>query len=476
MAKEDGARVIIQTVERSEISALHRLDAWYFVAPGAAASRRIDKAKALGMTTRTLGGEQGLGRAWMPNRLKQIHASPGEVSKNYLKPYDVFQYLPMAHADLSVSATKRMKDYELKPGWILQTRSGRNLGLNAIVDDYLSEYVISDDLIRIDIPDERMRYYTTAFLRSKTGRGILRRDKSGSVIDHLSPAQIESLEVPVLEEGVIDSVAALMKRSQDTLAASRTFLQRQIDAYQKALPAIDRTARSAQGWTVNFADFTARIDAASYHPLSHAVAADLLAAGGVLTKDVADVLKPPGRYKTIYVDEGHGVPFMSGTQILQQQFAKPQYMAPAAFKDVEDYKLAPGWTLYQADGRSEKNLGITSMVTSARDGWTASGHVGRLRAKDKADAGWLWIASRTDHFAIQLKASASGSVVDATYPEDAEQVVLPPRLDVDSAAIIEAWEGFALAESLEAKAVAEFDKALAQLTGIDDDELEEDSA
>jgi hypothetical protein len=466
--------VILQTVERSEISSLHRLDAWYFVAPGAAAIRRLDKAKALGLETISIGGGNGLGRAWMPNRLKQIHAGPGEPSRKYLKPYDVFQYLPMAHADLSISATKGMDAYALKPGWILQTRSGRNLGLNAIVDEYMADFVISDDLIRIDIPDERLRYYATAFLRSKTGHGILRRDKSGSVIDHLSPQQVEAVEVPLLSSDIVDAVAELMKKSQEALENARAYLHEALQDYSEKLPAIDRSKASANGWTVNFSDFTGRLDAAFYHPAVRALAESMVECGGVPVGSVAEAIKPPGRYKTIYVDEEHGLPFMSGTQILQQQFAKPQYMSPSAFKDVEDYKLEPGWSLYQADGRSEKNLGVTSMVTSARKGWIASGHVGRLKPKNPEDAGWLWLASRTEHFAMQLKAQASGSVVDATYPEDAERVILPPKLDIDGAAIVAAWEGFATSERLEKEAVAAFDAALGEITGIDDSELEDD--
>lgn len=234
--------MITSTIQRSDIAELHRLDAWYFVAPGAGATRRIDKARSLGMRTTPI---KDLGNVWMPNRLKQIQAGPGEEARKYLKPYDIFQYLPMAHAELSESGTKNIDDYRLESGWILQTRSGRNLGLNAIVDEYLAEYVISDDLIRISIPDERIRYYATTFLRSKTGRGILRRDKSGSVIDHLSPAQVEAVEIPMLADSTITEIADLMKRSHETLAASRTFLNEQIDSYTKSLPAIDRSVKSS---------------------------------------------------------------------------------------------------------------------------------------------------------------------------------------------------------------------------------------
>lgn len=80
-----------------------------------------------------------------------------------------------------------------------------------------------------------------------------------------------------------------------------------------------------------------------------------------------------------------------------------------------------------ADGRSEKSLGVPSLVTESREGWVASGHVGGLVPKEGTDPGWLWLAARTTHVSLQLKALASGSVVDSTFPEDAASIVLPPR-------------------------------------------------
>ena len=105
------------------------------------------------------------------------------------------------------------------------------------------------------------------------------------------------------------------------------------------------------------------------------------------------------------------------------------------------------------------------MVPSDRDGWLASGHVGRLVPRDGTDPGWLWLAARTWQAQVQIKALASGSVVDSTYPPDMEGVILPPDTGVDGAAIVDAWERFARARAAEAEAVALVDDALAALDG-----------
>jgi hypothetical protein len=146
---------------------------------------------------------------------------------------------------------------------------------------------------------------------------------------------------------------------------------------------------------------------------------------------------------------------MSGTQALQLMPAKLQHMAARAFRDVTLYELREGWSVYMADGRAEKALCVVAMVPPDRDGW---------------------LAARTRHAQVQIKALASGSVVDSTYPPDMEQVVLPPQSDVDGDWISQAWRGFAAARRAEAEAVRTVDEQLAELSGVATEADEEDPA
>ena len=171
-------------------------------------------------------------------------------------------------------------------------------------------------------------------------------------------------------------------------------------------------------------------------------------------------LKPPGRYKTIYVDRANGVPILSGGQLLQIRPLNPRYMAAHALSDVDRYRLKPGWIAYQADGRSEEALGEPVMITSSRKNWLASGHVGRLVAKDAADAGRLYLAFQTPHAQMQLKALASGSVVDATFPADAEAIVLPPLPAGRGSKVECCWKKFSEAEIIENNVFATIEAAL----------------
>lgn len=64
----------------------------------------------------------------------------------YLRPYDVFEYLPPEADRLSVTRTARLEDYLIQEGDILQTCSGRNLGPVTIADSYLTQSALSHDM------------------------------------------------------------------------------------------------------------------------------------------------------------------------------------------------------------------------------------------------------------------------------------------------------------------------------------------
>lgn len=87
-----------------------------------------------------------------------------------------------------------------------------------------------------------------------------------------------------------------------------------------------------------------RLDAASYDRWVTAVRDALAEAGGKPVRASAIVLKPAGRYKTDYVSAEHGLPILSGTQVLQYVLVKPQFMAPLAFDDPAVYALREGWS------------------------------------------------------------------------------------------------------------------------------------
>ncbi|MBM4722849.1 hypothetical protein GS439_09035 [Rhodococcus hoagii] len=396
-----------------------------------------------------------MGTATMPGRIKKVSATADEESMAYLKPYDVFEYLPPETDRISKSRTKNFDSYVIRIGDILQTRSGRNLGPVTIADDYLARFTVSDDMVRVRIPDEAERLYTFAFLRSATGQRSLRGERGGSVINHISPEHVADISVPFVD-AIEGSVVDKVREAVDLRGNARSILHQALEATNKRFPA--PRSGSAPRWTVSSQQLWNRLDAA-FHS-NRVTEAKAMISDGVELGDVADVIKPGGRHRMIYVDRGRGTPLLSGRQILQADVVAAKELSKHSAQTATDFGLTAGSVIFQADGRAGAGLGYPSVVTAERNGWFASGHVGRLVPLDGCDVGWLWTAFASDVVQTQVQALCCGSVVDALYPEDLERIVLPPQSAVDSMGVKQAWDDLAEATVLLDQATRSIDDHL----------------
>jgi hypothetical protein len=180
-----------QTVTAANLRRVGRLDTEYFLATTRGASKLLDRLKTSGTRFKRLGVPEGLAaRVWAPKRFKRAYATAGEPSVPYLRPHDVFSYLPEEADLLSVARSENLDAYRLRPGMIVQTCSGRNLGPAVMVDRWLSRFALSHDMIRIEIDDEDTRHYVLAYINSDVGQELFRRDMTGSVIDHLTDQHV----------------------------------------------------------------------------------------------------------------------------------------------------------------------------------------------------------------------------------------------------------------------------------------------
>ena len=328
------------------------------------------------------------------------------------------------------------------------------------MDAYLARFVLSHDMVRIEVDDEKMRHYVLAYLKSSAGQAMLRRSKTGSVIDHLSDKQVAAQEVPIFGNGVFKEVVTKMSRAVRMREEARLDLAVLIEQYETTLPRIVRKRPTREGWSIRSTSFVGRIDAAFYDPLVTQVRKKLASLGGMPVKDVADVVML-GRYKRLYTVQPFGLPIISGAQLLQSKPIHPQQILAQSFQRVEDFELKPGTMAYPSDGRAEEGLGTPVIVTADRKGWLASNMVGRVLPKKGTDLGWLYLALKSWHAQLQFKATASGSVVDHTYPEDMESVILPPPMGIDGARAKSAWDKLSKAQVTEDEAVRAMEAAIA---------------
>ncbi len=444
----------VETIYKSDFTENHRLDSSFYLSSGATADRIIKNYIKSGEYICL--GDKGLANVWQPGRNIIAYAGENEEYVPYLQPYDILEYMPIERSRLS-SHQNDIDSLRVEKGTILQTCSGRNLGPLVISDKYLEKFVFGSDLIRIKIYDEEIKYYVYAFFSTWIGQALLHSNKTGSVVDHLSRKDIMKIKIPMIHKSQRNHIVSLIKKSHECMATARERLDELKTEFVEKSKVVYYKRYLRNGWTVAFNELsgTNRIDAAYYDPDMFEATMQLRKNGGIELGTMADVIKPAGRYKTNYVEKGYGKPLISGRQLLQYQIVGLKYLPFNEENTFERFKLKDGYIAYPADGRVEGRLGTPVMITKNRNGWYASGHIGRIIAHKGVKNGYLYLSFTHPVVQAQLSALACGSVVDAVYPEDVEKVIIPPCIDFPYDEVERAWHLFDEAEKLKIEACDE---------------------
>lgn len=406
----------------------------------------------------------GRSNVWTGNIFSRVYTTDTAYGKPLLAPYDLFRYVPWSDKVLSRSQVTQFDRLQIKRGWLFLVCSGRNLGPITIADRFCEQFVMSHDMVRISVEPSAELFYLAAFLSTAHGQALIRTDMNGSVIDHTDAKQVAALRYPLVDaelrnESASRFKAAFEKREEARLllAATQTrFLEHfglRESQFSLEPPVLERR------YTINRSRLSDRIDAEPHAPLYKAWRDRIAAAGGTTLGSIADVAKPPGRYKTNYVDSvDFGLPMMNGRQVAQYRPIALKRMNLAGFKKPEQFQVASGMTLLTADGRAEENLADCALVAIDRQGWAASGHVHRVVPREGINAGLVYLACSCQPVQAQLKALATGSVVDALSEQDVSSVIVPyddsemlRRLGDDAQT---AWQFFADATFLEQSAIS----------------------
>lgn len=109
-----------------------------------------------------------------------------------------------------------LKELQVKPGWLLITRSG-STGIISTVPDAWDGAAMSEHIIRIvPSPKKLDPDYLHAFLRTRYAQEILSRGIFGSVIDEITPEYIGDINIPILKSvSVLKKISRGVKRAQE---------------------------------------------------------------------------------------------------------------------------------------------------------------------------------------------------------------------------------------------------------------------
>ena len=175
----------------------------------------------------------------------ETEAPTGDEVRAYFTPGALLQKRSesIKYLDLSRVSGRRKRTilaHLLSRGQILVTRSG-TIGRVTYVTNVQDGHIGSDDLIRIEIDDEDLRYYVYAFLKTHLAHDQMMRNEYGTIQQHLEPRHVEDIVVPIPDDpGIIHAIAQDMRRSIETQEESHqretSALRRLDDAHASVAP------------------------------------------------------------------------------------------------------------------------------------------------------------------------------------------------------------------------------------------------
>lgn len=361
---------------------------------------------------------------FIPPRFKRVYVD-AEHGIPFLQGSHIVHFQPADLKYLSRSL-HRLEQWVIRAGWLLVTCSG-TIGRITMCPQEWDGWAASQHILRI-IPDEEKcpSGYLCSFLASPLGQVQLTANIYGAVVDELTQQQAEGIMIPLPETDedweLVRSVDANMREAvvrrlqavslvNGAIAGIQPSFQVAQESKQFALPV--RHLSSSSGL---------RMDASHYNPSLLKALDTLEGLRTVRLGEIADVFMPP-RFKRVYVEPEHGLPFLQGSHVVHFQPADVKYLSPVSCRNIEELKVKAGWLLVTRSG----TVGRVVFCPSEWDEWVASEHIIRIVPNDeeRCPSGYLCSFLASSLGQAQLSAHVHGAVVDELTVEQTKSILVP---------------------------------------------------
>lgn len=228
---------------------------------------------------------------------------------------------------------------------MLLTRSG-TIGVVSYVSKTLENQSLSDDVIRIKASE--YSGYIYAYLKSKVGNLLISTNNYGAVIQHIEPEHLNHIPIPNPSDtlkheihNLIEESFKLRDESNGLMDAAQVLLKTalqlpSIEALQERAEQFDKTA-SVLNYSVSSSEVIDRLDGSYYVPIVKAIEQHIAKTARVVIKvgnnQISQSVALPGRFKRVYVEEGHGVVFFGGKQLHELDPSNKKYLSIGQHKE-----------------------------------------------------------------------------------------------------------------------------------------------
>lgn len=379
-----------------------------------------------------LGGDDGLTSSYTGARFKRIWVDHSEYP--IYQPSSIVDIKPTPDGYISKRTDTDIDALRVKKGQILMTCSG-TIGKVAYVSDTLDGLIFSHDLLRIDSNDDNAGYIY-AYLKSKIGQQILLTNSYGAVITHIEPEHLADIPIPnapveikqEIHKIVIDSYA-LRDESNKLLDEAMDLLVQELKLPPIEEIGVDDFVQDApvETFLVKLSQLNNRVDASYHVPIVKAIV-DYLNKNAAEVTTIGDCrisrnVILPGRFKRVYVDEGHGRIFIGGKQLGELDPTNKKYLSVTQHGEriEEQLELHENMTLITCSG----TIGKVALVGKHWENWTANQHIIRVVPANNEIAGYLSVFLSSQYGYRLITRYTYGSVIDEIDATHVSQIPIP---------------------------------------------------
>ncbi len=378
-------------------------------------------------------GINGIAEAYHRPRFKRIFVEKSDYP--IFQPSQINEIYPKPDLYISKLTAIDIESLRVKRNQILLTCSG-TIGNCTIIGKTLDNCIFSHDLIRITTKNEADTGYLYAFLKTKTGRTLINTNNYGAVIDHIEPEHLENIPIPdpspiikhKIHEFIMDSFS-LRDESNSLIDEAEGLLISELK-----LPPIDEIKPKyfngkavLKNFSVKLSRVDNRIDASYHVPIVNAIVSHLDKYAEEITtlsdNRISKEIILPGRFKRVYVEEGQGVVFFGGKQLLELDPSTKKYLSLTHHNNriKEELTLKENTILITRSG----TIGKVNIAPKHWANWVVNEHIIRVVPVDDSIAGYVYSWLSADYGYELIKRFTYGAVVNEIDDKHVSRIQIP---------------------------------------------------
>lgn len=393
----------VHIINTSEIKkAAHRFDADYHLSNGVSIRRTIDHSPY-----KTISIDDVTSRIFYGLRTNRTYVTNRHTAIPFLTGADILLTDLRNTKLVSKRFTPCVEEMTLHKEWVLITRSG-TVGQTAWSNNQYEGKYGSEDIIRL-IPNGVIKGGVLyAFLASKYGKSLLTQGSFGAVIQHIEPAYVGSLKMPLFPQEFQEKIHEMIQEAASLREEADTLLYKATNYFDKKISVPEDTTLCFSKRVKSLKDSWA-----SYN--NNKEVSDGLSQyinNSFQLKDVSSKIFAPPMFKHIYLSKDNGYPFLTGGELVKQCMRYYRWLSPRGVKDINDYVVKKNTLLIYRHGSIDGGMnGQTFIVDDKLDGCCLSDLIIRVIFNNPDLALWTFAFFKSAFGKRYLLSFPSGTAI-----------------------------------------------------------------